>query len=90
MFKMTFREALLIQRAQMAYYRQAIGRRGVKAIQKATIFPANLEPDTPMDVCKINTLVPRGGSFEQYISRIPTTSDPTRMAMHDAIRRGIA
>ena len=90
MFKMTFNEALLIQRAQMAYYRRAIGRKGCQAIRKATIFPIDIQPDEPMDVIEINRLVPRGGDFESKIFYWPSSHyDPTQGAMHDAIRRGL-
>ena len=88
--KMTFNEALTIQRAQMAYYRQRIGRKGIKAIRKATIFPNDIEPDKPMFIGDINGLVPRGGCFERYIRLYRQISiDPTNLALHDAIRRGL-
>ena len=88
MFLMTYNDAMTIQRAQMAWYRQAVGRSGIKAIRAAT-RPCPGNPDEPMDICNINDLVPRGGCFERYIRGYPESSDPTRMAMYDAIRRGL-
>lgn len=88
MFTMTYNEAMLIQRAQMVWYRQAIGRKGIKAIRARTL-PCPGNPDKPMSICDINALVPRGGCFETYITHIPWTRDPTTLAWHDAIRRGL-
>ena len=88
MFTMTYNEAMTIQRAQMVWYRQAIGRKGIKAIRART-RPCPGNPDEPMRVSDINALVPRGGSFETYICRIPWTRDETTLAWHDAIRRGL-
>ena len=87
-FKMTYNEALLIQRAQMAYYRQRIGRAGVKAIRAATKYPAHINPNEPISVFDINKWVPRGGCFEQLLKRLGP-NDPTNYDMHNAIRRGI-
>ena len=88
MIKMTFNEALRIQRAQMAYYRQSIGRKGVKAIKAKTIYPVDIRPDEPMDVIDINKLVPRGGAFESLLFYRPKEYCPVKHAWHDAIRRG--
>ena len=88
MLKMTYNEAMVIQRAQMAYYRQNIGRAGVKAIHKATTCPEDLNPNELLDVSYINELVPRGGSFENLSKRFGP-NDPTNSAWHDAIRRGL-
>ena len=66
--KMTYRQALEIQERQLVWYRQAIGRQGVKAIRRQT-KPCPGSPDEPMDVVDINRLVPRGGSFEKHINK---------------------
>ena len=89
MFTMTYNEAMTIQRAQMVWYRQAIGRRGCKAIRKATSCPPDLDPNEPISIFKINELVPRGGDFENLAKYKYHTVDPTRMGWHDAIRRGL-
>ena len=86
-FTMTFNEALRIQHAQMVYYRQSIGRKGVKAIRAKTIFPADIQPNKLMPVIEINRLVPRGGDFENLFFYIPSEYDKTTSAWHDAIRR---
>ena len=88
MFRMTYNEALKIQTAQIAWYRQTIGRKGIKAIRARTL-PCPTNPDSPMDVADINDLVPRGGSFERYIRHYPATRDQTALAWHDAIKRGL-
>jgi hypothetical protein len=88
MFKMTYNEAMIIQRAQMAYYRQRIGRAGVKAIHKGTTCPEDLNPNELLNVSYINELVPRGADFENLF-RWFGPSDPTNYDMHNAIRRGI-
>lgn len=90
MIKMTYNDAMTIQRAQLAYYRQHIGRAGVKAIRRATKTDPNLNPEEPISVLRINELVPRGGQFERYCHpRKPGSSDPTNYDLHNAIRRGI-
>jgi len=89
MFEMTFNEALTIQRAQMVYYRQSIGRKGVKAIMAKTIYPVDIQPDKLMNISDINELVPRGGSFEDLFFYRPSEYDHSNMAWHDAIRRGL-
>ena len=86
---MTFNEALLIQRAQMAYYRNSIGRKGCKKIIADTIYPIDIEPDKSMFIGDINGLVPRGGSFESLIFYRPKEYDTTKAAWHDAIRKGL-
>ena len=88
MLKMTYNEAIVIQRAQMAFYRQSIGRPGCKAIRKATKCPSDLNPNKPMFVIDINKLVPRGGDFEVLIRR-RGPDDPTNYDWHNAIRRGL-
>ena len=86
--KMTYNQAMLIQRAQMSWYRRNIGMAGVKAIRAKT-KPCPGNPDAMMPVHDINALVPRGGNFEWLIKNVPKDPDPTRMAMHDAIKRGL-
>ena len=69
--KMTYRQAIEIQQRQIVWYRQAIGRKGVKAIRKKTApCPVALHPDELVSVTAINALVPRGGEFEGYIKNI--------------------
>ena len=90
MFMMTYNQAMTIQRAQMVWYRQSIGRAGIKAIQAQTKCPVDIKPDEPMTVAEINGLVPRGGSFETYIKPYRGFEiDQNRGAWHDAIRRGL-
>lgn len=88
MFKMTYNKAMVIQRAQMAFYRQAIGRSGCKAIRQATTCPSDLNPNELMFVIDINKLVPRGRNFEALIRR-RGPDDPTNYDWHNAIRRGL-
>jgi hypothetical protein len=80
----------------MAYYRQTIGLKGVRAIRKATKpCPVDVHPDEPISTSRINGLVPRGGSFESLF--IPRNKkritwegyDNTSSAWHDAIRKGL-
>jgi len=89
MFTMTFNEALRIQYAQMVFYRQSIGRKGIKAIKARTIYPVDIEPDVPMKVSEINKLVPRGCEFEYLTSYRPSEYDATSYDWHNAIRRGL-
>jgi hypothetical protein len=89
MFKMTFNEAMTIQRAQMVYYRQSIGRKGIKAIRRRTHCPADLDPNEPISCSDMFHLVPRGGAFEGLIRHRPQEYDNTSHALHDAIRRGL-
>lgn len=89
MFTMTYNEALTIQRAQMVYYRNLIGRAGVKAIRGKTFYPVDINPDEQMPISKINNLVPRGGSFENLINYHGQKSCPNNSAWHNAIRRGL-
>jgi len=83
----TVNKALLIQRAQMVWYRQSIGRAGIRAIRAQTSLP-NVNPDVPISVFDINSCIPRGGCFESHIKKFNRT-DPTTMAWHNAIRRGL-
>jgi len=87
--EMTYNEAMTIQRAQMAYYRNAIGRPGIKAIRSRTWCPTWLNPNEPMSVIDINRYVPRGGSFERYITNHRYTTDGLNLAYSKAIRRGL-
>jgi len=86
---MTINHALRIQRAQMVWYRQSIGRAGVKAIRAATTLP-NINADLPVPVFTVNKYIPRGGAFEKYLddTRRPS-QDPNTDAWHDAIMRGL-
>jgi hypothetical protein len=69
-FEISYNEALKIQRAQLAYYRQSLGLRGTRMIRHATRpCPANLHPDEETSIFEINGLIPRGGSIE-YIARL--------------------
>jgi len=89
-FTMTVNEALLIQRAQLAWYRQAIGRAGVKAIRARTKLP-NVNPDVPIPVAKVNEYIPRGGCFEAYVRPrgFRGADGSNALAWHNAIRRGL-
>ena len=88
MFKMTYNEAIVIQRAQMAFYRQRIGRSGCKVIRKATKGNPTLNPNEMINVWKINKLVPRGSDFEKLVKRFGP-DDPTNYDLHNAIKRGL-
>ena len=89
--KMTYNEAIKIQRAQIEWYRPWIGRAGIKAIRRET-KPCPFNPDAPIFVGDINSLVPRGGSFERYV-KIPRRNCgdkwEIRAAVHNAIKRGL-
>jgi len=85
---MTYNEAMTIQRSQMSYYRNLIGRAGIKAIKARTICPIDINPNELMKVSDINGLVPRGGNFEQYINYHGQKSCPNNSAWHNAIRKG--
>ena len=78
---------MTIQRAQMAYYRQRIGRKGIKAIRACTKADPALDPNEPISIFEINRLVPRGADFERYLfANNVKKSDPTNCVYHDAIR----
>ncbi len=87
MFEMTYNEAMEIQKAQMAYYRQRIGRVGIKAIKSAT-KPCPGNPNEKMSVIEINRLVPRGGNFEKYIKHRNFEINETGYHLHNAMRNG--
>lgn len=89
-FTLSYQEAMKIQRAQMAWYRQRIGRKGIKWIKKMTMkCPAHYHPCQPLDIGIINVLVPRGGDFEYlfHMSKFNQDTDPLNASVHDAIRR---
>ncbi len=88
MFTMTYNEAMLIQRAQLVYYRNLIGRAGVKKIRAMTKCPVDINPNEQMRVSKINLLVPRGGSIEALINYKGQKSCPNNIDWDNAIRRG--
>jgi len=88
MITLTYNEAMTIQNSQLKFYRQFIGRSGVKAIRAQT-KPCPGNPDKPMSIFVINELVPRGGDFERYIKGFPETYDKTRLAWANAVRRGL-
>ena len=88
MFTMTYNEAMIVQRSQMVYYRNLIGREGVKTIRKNIKCPADINPNEKLNVSYINELVPRGGEFEYLINYHGQKSCPNSSAWHDAIRRG--
>ena len=87
-FEMTYNEAMIIQRAQMVYYRNQIGRLGIKIIRSRTKCPLDINPNKLMSVSDINALVPRGGSFESLIKVKGRRSCPNHLHWHNAIRRG--
>jgi hypothetical protein len=85
MIKLSYSEAMQIQTRQLVWYRQAIGRKGIKAIRQATsACPDNIHPDKPISIFEINMLVPRGACFERHIFYWPSTQDPTRMDWYKA------
>ena len=91
-FDISYEKALRIQRAQIAFYRQMIGRKGIKCIRKNTKpCPENIHPEEPVSIFLINELVPRGGNFESLFQyhKYKTERDPTNMAMHEAIMKGL-
>ncbi len=89
MFYMSYNEAMIIQRSQMVFYRNLIGRPGIKAIKAETkSCPKNLNPDEQIKVREINGLVPRGGSFERYKNFHGQSVCENSLSWHDAIRKG--
>jgi len=90
MFKMSYQEAIKIQTAQIAYYRQSLGRKGILKIRHNTKpCPTNIHPEEPVSVTTINELVPRGGSFESLIRHRPIEYDNLSTSWHSAIRRNL-
>ena len=93
MIKLSYNEALRIQRSQLAWYRRSIGLKGLRTIRKWTKpCLADIHPDDPISIFRINELIPRGGEIEQLI-RLPRygkrCEDVTTMALSDAIRKGM-
>lgn len=89
MFEMTWNQAKAIQDRQMAHYRRLIGRKGVKKIRQHTFCPSDLNPDELHRVSFINTLVPRGGSFEHlFTGHQPQDNDNSGYHMHMAMESG--
>lgn len=88
MYKMSYNEALEIQRAQIAFYRQSIGRKGIKNIRKQTYCPADCNPNEPLSIFIIDKYVPRGYVFETLIKHIPRVWDETSCNWHNAIING--
>ena len=93
MFLLSYNKALRIQRAQLVWYRHRLGWRGTRFIRQDTKpCPADIHPDTPVNVGIINKLVPRGGDIEYACAlrrgRIGK-QDPTADAWHEAIKRGL-
>jgi hypothetical protein len=86
--KLSYNKALLIQRAQIVYYRQSIGRQGVKKIRANTHCPEDLNPNIPICVSEINKLVPRGGDFERLLRHRPSEYDHLALYYHNAIKKG--
>lgn len=68
MIKLSYNKALKIQASQILYYTKGMSNYG-----RATVIndfamstkPCEGDADTPIDVIKINELVPRGCSFER-------------------------
>jgi len=90
MIKMSYQEAIKIQTAQIAYYRQSLGRKGILKIRHNTKpCPIDIHPEEPISIITINRLVPRGGSFESLIRHSPMEYDNLNCSWHDAIRRGL-
>ena len=90
MITMTFNKALQIQRSQMCFYRQSIGRKGIKYIKSRTIYPHDINPNEEIPVRDINRWVPRGAQFEYlftYKRGIERCQDT--LAWSEAIRKGL-
>ena len=91
-FELTINEALKIQRAQMVWYRSMIGRHGCREITLRTKLNLACKDvpnaDAPISAITVNGLVPRGGSFERYLTGRHHQDDTTGPT-HDAIRRGL-
>ena len=92
MIKLSYNEAMRIQEKQLVFYRQAIGYRGLKELRaKTKPCPADLNPDTPISVSKINDMIPRGCAFEwirDKRKRHPMTYDPIRYSFYEAMEKG--
>lgn len=82
---------MLIQRAQMVWYRQHIGLSGIRTIRANTKpCPDNIHPNKPISIFEINNLVPRGGDFEHLIRRHNNKTDQAiTMATYNAVYRGL-
>lgn len=93
---MTINQAVAVQNAQLNYYRNVLGRKGVKEFQK--IARESLTPDCPnptkdIFVGEINKYIPRGFAFEnilRQINRRPRQQESIDiiLAWHNAIRNG--
>ena len=96
-YDLSYNEARRIQRAQLAYYRQYLGRKGTLIIQRKTKpCPPGIHPDIPISIFKINELIPRGGDIENVVNYMVRVRggllaqiDQTNSAWHDAIRKGL-
>jgi len=100
MFALSYTEALRIQRSQLAWYRPMLGLRGTRSIMRSTKpCPCGIHPDLRISIIEINKLVPRGGDIEYWIGMYGRSNSKygkyrlrdsdIRIAMHDAIRRGL-
>ena len=69
--KSTPNRLLTIQRAQIAYYRQSVGRKGIKTIHAWTKLP-NVHPDLEEWISTIGPGIPRGGNFETLLGKRPS------------------
>ena len=91
MITMTFNKALQIQRSQMCFYRQMVGRKGIKYIKERTIYPHDINPNEEIPVSDINRWVPRGAQFEYLFTKnwrnIEQCKD--RLPWSEAIRKGL-
>lgn len=88
MIAITYNEAKAIQERQLVYYRQRIGRVGLKAIRIRTLCPVDMNPDEPLSIFIINKLVPRGTSIENLCRYRPDTSNDLGYYWHNAMENG--
>lgn len=99
-FDMSYNDAICIQRAQLAYYRNQLGYYGTRMVKNATKpCPAKYHPNDAISIFEINNLVPRGGDIEgvvrirnssrKFYRRPLPNSDPLNYFVHKAIIRGL-
>jgi len=90
MILLSYQEAIKIQTAQIAYYRQIVGREGILKIRQNTKpCPPDIHPEHPVSIFIINELVPRGGAFERLIRHKPREYDNLRGSWHNAIIKNL-
>lgn len=84
---------LILQERQILWFRQGIGRQGIKQIRSQTKpCPEHINPYEPIDIFIINRLVPHGFNLEYKaillsIKKKPNY-DPLRKFWHEAMETG--